>query len=750
MAVLAEMPLPVGAWLERTTDGMVGQLTRPIVGGAVSVRAWYSVSHEGRLLLAVSGPSDQVQQTALPPHRQVHVWQQTQLAHCLLEDEWRQRDEKRQPTPITWCGGAVVDTAFLLGTSQRNRGAVNLGDWHWHYAATDRVREPISMANADVHHIYEMLLADLFTPMRTMNPEGHTGSERRPDGRDHTHWGDILSLPDTEDGGYEILAVRGERRRSDGQTECLVQWNGYGGEWDDWVPRAEVEGTRALAVFEEDAATETGGGRNAGTPLQSAVGRRGQGCVNTTNDISRMRYGIFATLLDANLDKLTQNSMYSILADAEPIGNQRCGKRGARHMKCDLCLLILGLSVQETGRHAHLKCPFTTLVLDLAYRAAAQTMTMNAAEQTRLRGLCPMQLVREFRHDLVTGYKAGTEGQRGQPGDAPFVAWVAATQRALVERRRRNAAQMCPADAEFSLRRIYAQIRQHAQRHAYAMRRQAEEAQKALDISKPNLTGPMAEWYKKWVASGWVSEDGKLKIPTDPGEIEGAEYMRTAPGGLRVNVRAARGHVRVRLYVGTPATAELLQAPRVTPPVAEAGDLVLYTDGSGGAPGGSGIKRAGWGFAVITGGNGEDDEAATLLASAYGPVVTDEAAPVYMGAHAHTNNTAELSGLGEALYWLLEVDAQPTRAVLLRPDSQYAVGVATGNAISKPMRIPRSRHTSATCTRGSSVNGVVESGGPTCVGTKGTSGTTTLTPWLTGVRRRTCAWRVGWGHGGHW
>ena len=211
------------------------------------------------------------------------------------------------------------------------------------------------------------------------------------------------------------------------------------------------------------------------------------------------------------------------------------------------------------------------------------------------------------------------------------------------------------------------------------MRRQAEEAQKALDISKPNLTGPMAEWYKKWVASGWVSEDGKLKIPTDPGEIEGAEYMRTAPGGLRVNVRAARGHVRVRLYVGTPATAELLQAPRVTPPVAEAGDLVLYTDGSGGAPGGSGIKRAGWGFAVITGGNGEDDEAATLLASAYGPVVTDEAAPVYMGAHAHTNNTAELSGLGEALYWLLEVDAQPTRAVLLRPDSQYAVGVATGN-----------------------------------------------------------------------
>ena len=94
---------------------------------------------------------------ALTEHEQVHVWSQQQQAHSKIEGEWMQRHEQ-QCSALTslWCDGPVlVDWAFLRGQSATcNDAAINLGHWQWHYALTDRVRPAISMAQADVHHIY--------------------------------------------------------------------------------------------------------------------------------------------------------------------------------------------------------------------------------------------------------------------------------------------------------------------------------------------------------------------------------------------------------------------------------------------------------------------------------------------------------------------------------------------------------------------------------------------------------------------
>ena len=51
----------------------------------------------------------------------------------------------------------------------------------------------------------------------------------------------------------------------------------------------------------------------------------------------------------------------------------------------------------------------------------------------------------------------------------------------------------------------------------------------------------------------------------------------------------------------------------------------------------------------------------------------------FVGAPQHTNNTGELTGLIEAIIWLLDEDPEPERAVLLRPDSEYAIGIAVGD-----------------------------------------------------------------------
>ena len=61
------------------------------------------------------------------------------------------------------------------------------------------------------------------------------------------------------------------------------------------------------------------------------------------------------------------------------------------------------------------------------------------------------------------------------------------------------------------------------------------------------------------------------------------------------------------------------------------------------------------------------------------PVVTEEWDHLWMGARDKTNNTAELTAIGETMWWLLnEAPDDGTTPVDIRFESQYAANMATG------------------------------------------------------------------------
>ncbi|CAE7513563.1 rnhA, partial [Symbiodinium pilosum] len=113
-----------------------------------------------------------------------------------------------------------------------------------------------------------------------------------------------------------------------------------------------------------------------------------------------------------------------------------------------------------------------------------------------------------------------------------------------------------------------------------------------------------------------------------------------------------------------------VQAPgaMVTPGVRH-----LYTDGSGGPD-----NRAGWAVVVFDAPPNRPAEADYTL---FGPVVLDEWDPVFLGAEVGTNNTGELTAIGEACVWLWEnreertQDGQVVPAVI-HYDSEYARDLA--------------------------------------------------------------------------
>ena len=88
------------------------------------------------------------------------------------------------------------------------------------------------------------------------------------------------------------------------------------------------------------------------------------------------------------------------------------------------------------------------------------------------------------------------------------------------------------------------------------------------------------------------------------------------------------------------------------PPVPLPADtLVIYTDGSGPIRGSSDAS-AGWGFTVVTGGDGDTDDRGVEVHSRCGPVITDASNAAYIGAQHATNNTAELTAVAQALKYV--------------------------------------------------------------------------------------------------
>jgi len=106
--------------------------------------------------------------------------------------------------------------------------------------------------------------------------------------------------------------------------------------------------------------------------------------------------------------------------------------------------------------------------------------------------------------------------------------------------------------------------------------------------------------------------------------------------------------------------------------------LLIYTDGSA-----SPLPAAGWGWIAL------DPMQASLppldqrtLAQQWGPVERAPDLPTYLGATRLTNNTGEISAIGQAMRWALTWDDLGTvEEIQIRTDSQWACRVlAQGKA----------------------------------------------------------------------
>ena len=96
-----------------------------------------------------------------------------------------------------------------------------------------------------------------------------------------------------------------------------------------------------------------------------------------------------------------------------------------------------------------------------------------------------------------------------------------------------------------------------------------------------------------------------------------------------------------------------------------------YTDGGCDGNGAGGEwGAAGWGAHIL-----EYDH--RVRAEMWGPVETDSSSVWYAGAAKGTNNTGEITGIGQALMWLRDIDKSSTPAVMLF-DSCYAANMVTG------------------------------------------------------------------------
>ncbi|CAJ1372163.1 unnamed protein product [Effrenium voratum] len=99
----------------------------------------------------------------------------------------------------------------------------------------------------------------------------------------------------------------------------------------------------------------------------------------------------------------------------------------------------------------------------------------------------------------------------------------------------------------------------------------------------------------------------------------------------------------------------------------------LFVDGS--CPANRQVGKttaAGWGVAVYQQQSGER----SIFAELFGPVVTDLASPLSLGATCGSNNTGELSAMAEACLWLL--DQSLLYPAVLHYDSEYAANIALG------------------------------------------------------------------------
>ena len=354
------------------------------------------------------------------------------------------RHADESPPKVMWCSGDVVDLEFLRGEHKHCQSAINLGDWAWAWNTTDRARAPVSIASADVFHIYGISLSYIFAPPRTFLMQD-VHAQANPN---HTSWAHLLdvnpegpTVTQTPTDEYGIAAITAVRKRGV-ERECLVHWHNYGRGQATWERERTVEGTESFQRLIH-ATPQMIKGRTSARSVAEWKNLQRNSAANAeddsgeplgymdANDANATRVGtlpgairleIFRNLCQTNAPKGIMDDLYSVLLDAEPVGNARCrrewdstSKRGGPlHRTCVTCAMANGIlwngasanaQVRELTRHTHHECPTSILLLDTVYRAVAEATCSNAVESRRIDHLSPRELTNELRLPLVTGYR---------------------------------------------------------------------------------------------------------------------------------------------------------------------------------------------------------------------------------------------------------------------------------------------------------------------------------------------------------
>jgi ribonuclease HI len=113
---------------------------------------------------------------------------------------------------------------------------------------------------------------------------------------------------------------------------------------------------------------------------------------------------------------------------------------------------------------------------------------------------------------------------------------------------------------------------------------------------------------------------------------------------------------------------KIAQSTTKTPLLPLEGDVVIYTDGSF-------IRNqatASWGYIVLQ----ARDRHLLEITECYGQVITNPTDPHFLGAITHTNKTAEITAIAEALIWVK--NDYTCRNVIIRYDSEYAARAIQG------------------------------------------------------------------------
>ena len=677
-AEAAAYPAQMNEVIADAMEAAIQQRTQEGSHFSHAVTSWFPVDRAGRVDVgSVIRGADDAHGTQGVGTEQVHVWEQHALAACEHElQAWdRAAIQGAKQSIHMWCSGAVVDWDMLREVDGTPRtvpcvGSCNPAHWTWRHTHTDRTHEPTLVSDVDTHTIYFMLLSRLYRPMRTFA----TGVEAARGAQvGHTTWVDLLLPAALDRKEFVISRLVDDKVVGNGQRLYRVRWEGFTGEWDTWEPEADLADTTALASYRAD-----GNGVARDRTMVVAMAPDG-----TASDmLTTLRARVMAGRVSHGINKLTAHKWESVLADAEPLGQGRCRKVGASHARCTACRCMLGVSVVESCRHAHLECPLTVRILAIVQRSAMQVMGTNLDARQETLTLSDVDLVDKHKLLLVTGYRLvdmarGSAAQR--VGDTPLCVLIAETHAAIGDRRKR-------AEMDWSWRtfvwhehEVYQDIHRRMAVHIRFSQQEAARLQVKRQIDNPGKRleedGPLVDWEKTWVATGWATAAGTSLMPPRASAVGSSGVVRTATPWAWI-VPPALQVFWWRVHFEFACPSRVMHVTRQVQLIT-ADSLIIYSDGSHDTSQPQAV--AGFGFSCVRGDNGDDDLDARVVSVGSGPVVLNERSPVYLGADKHTNNTGELTALIEGMRWAFECDTRPDEAVLLRPDSDVAIGWTIGD-----------------------------------------------------------------------